>query len=94
MLYRPEYGLLMNLKSHFLTVPLMALTTIQDQLLTLLKNPISETSTVNKSNISFHAIELTKLPKHGMVKIFECSRVIIITYGTSIILQQCSRPCD
>lgn len=68
----------MDLKLHFSTVPLMALTAtatpaLQDQLLTLLlRNPISEISTINKPNISFHAMELTKLPKHGMVQIAEC----------------------
>lgn len=70
-LTRPEYGCLIYLKSHFSTVPLMALTAtatpaLQDQLLTLLRNPISS---INKSNISFHVMELTKLPKQGIVQI-------------------------
>ncbi len=38
---------------------------LQDQLLALLRNPVKEVSSINKPNISFHAMELTELPKHG-----------------------------
>jgi superfamily II DNA helicase RecQ len=62
--------ILLKLKSHFTNVPLMALTAtaipaLHDQLLALLRNPVKEISTINKPNISFHAMELTDLPKHG-----------------------------
>ena len=70
-LCRPEYGYLMNIASYFPDVPLMALTAtatpaIQEQLLTMLRDPIKEIATINKPNISLHATELTKLPKKGM----------------------------
>lgn len=60
----------MNVASYFPTVPLMALTAtatpvIQEQLLTMLRDPVKEISTINKPNISLYATELTKLPKNG-----------------------------
>ena len=48
----------MNIASYFPDVPLMALTAtatpaIQEQLLTMLRDPIKEIATINKPNISF-----------------------------------------
>lgn len=53
-------------------VPLMALTAtatpaIRDLLLSLLRNPVQEVSIINKPNISLQAVELTKLPKNGII---------------------------
>lgn len=38
---------------------------LRSQLIACLRDPVQEVSTINKPNISFHAIELTGLPKHG-----------------------------
>lgn len=71
---RPEYAYLMNVASYFPTTPIMALTAtatpaLRDQLLSMLRNPTKEISTINKPNISLHVTELTKLPKNGLFSI-------------------------
>ena len=67
---RPEYGELLDLSSHFPKTPLMALTAtatppVKEKLISMLRNPIQEVSTVNQPNISYHALEAKKLPKKG-----------------------------
>ena len=61
----------MNVKDHFPAVPIMALTAtatpfIKEQLQDMLQDPVLDVSSVNKPNITFHAMELTKLPKNGL----------------------------
>ena len=67
---RPEYGYLVNLKLQLPHVPVMALTAtatshVKEQLQKMLEDPLIEISNINKPNITFHAMELTKLPKNG-----------------------------
>ena len=69
--YRPQYGDLVNMKNQFPAVPVMVLTAtatpfIKGQLQKMLQDPVIEVSCVNKPNIAFHAMELTKLPKNGL----------------------------
>ena len=61
----------MNVKDHFPAVPIMALTAtatpfIKEQLQDMLQDPVLEVSSINKPNVTFHAMELTKLPKNGL----------------------------
>jgi superfamily II DNA helicase RecQ len=68
--FRPEYGYLINITSFFPNVPLMILTAtatvdVKSVFLEILRDPIQETSCVNRSNISLHAHELNKFPKKG-----------------------------
>lgn len=72
LLYRPEYGYLLNISTHFPDVPIMTLTAtatpaIRDKLVSMLRDPVKEIATVNKPNISLHVRELKNLPKHGML---------------------------
>jgi len=60
-----------DLKAEFPCVPLMALTAtatpdIKRQLQQMLQDPLIEVSNINRPNITFHAVELPKLCKHGM----------------------------
>lgn len=61
----------MDLKFQLPNVPVMALTAtatplVKEQLQHMLQDPLMEISSINKPNITFHAMELTKLPKHGL----------------------------
>ena len=56
---RPEYGLLLLLKSHFPGVPLMALTAtatleVKEEIISIMNEPLLEISTVNKKK--FHSM--------------------------------------
>ena len=56
---RPEYGLLLLLKSHFPGVPLMALTAtatleVKEEIISIMNEPLLEISTVNKK--IFHSM--------------------------------------
>ena len=55
-----------DLGTYFITLPSYS-PTPQPKLISMLRNPIQEVSTVNQPNISYHALEAKKLPKKGTV---------------------------
>jgi len=70
-LHKPEYGYLVDLKAELPDAPLMALTAtatpyIKHELQQMLKDPLIVASSINRPNITFPAVDLPKLYKHGM----------------------------
>jgi len=65
LLNRPEYSYLVDLKAEFLVMALTATATpyIQHK---MLQDPLIEASSINRPNITFHAVKLAKLCKHGV----------------------------
>jgi len=63
--YRPEYGNLVSLKVEFPDVPLMVLTANPYIKQELQQDPAMEVFSVNRPNITFHAVDLPKLLKNG-----------------------------
>ncbi len=61
--YRPAYGWIKNLRNHFPAVPLMALTATATPemvgiLREILKDPVCETASINKQNITYEVHQI------------------------------------
>jgi len=61
--YRPEYGNLVSLNAELPDVPLMVLTANPYIKQEVQQNPVMEVFSVNRPNITFHAVDLPKLLK-------------------------------